>query len=110
MITLRAVASPRHALRPTVDFAVPRWIGSLAQGSEFLERVKAVPVSTRKGGTMSKLSVALLVTSALICGMTASNAGGAASSPPASCQGRVTSDQASHGLFNGGVVADYLHS
>ena len=59
---------------------------------------------------MSKLIVALVVTSALIFGMTASNAGAASSSPPASCEGHVTSEQASHGLLNGGVVADYLQS
>ena len=59
---------------------------------------------------MRKLIVALIVTSALIFGMTASNAGAASSSPPASCEGHVTSEQASHGLLKGGVVADYLHS
>jgi hypothetical protein len=59
---------------------------------------------------MRKLIVALIVTSALIFGMTASNAGAASSSPPASCEGHVTSEQAAFGLLKGGVVADYLHS
>ena len=59
---------------------------------------------------MSRLIVALLVTWALIFGMTASNAGALPSSPPASCQGHVTSEQAAYGLLKGGVVADYLFS
>lgn len=59
---------------------------------------------------MRKLIVALIVMSALIFVMTASDAGAASSSPPASCEGHVTSEQASHGLLKGGVVADYLHS
>ena len=59
---------------------------------------------------MRKLIFALIVTSALVLAMTASNAGAASSSPPASCEGHVTSEQASHGLLKGGVVADYLHS
>ena len=59
---------------------------------------------------MSRLIIALLVTSALIFGMTASNAGALPSSPPASCQGHVTSEQAAYGLLKGGVVADYLFS
>jgi len=59
---------------------------------------------------MRKLIFALVVTSALILAMTASNAGAASSSPPASCEGHVTSEQASHGLLKAGVVADYLHS
>ena len=61
---------------------------------------------------MRKLIVALIVTS-VIFGMTASNAGAAPSpppSPPASCEGHVTSEQAAFGLLKGGVVADYLHS
>jgi len=59
---------------------------------------------------MSRLIVALLVTSALIFGMTASNAGALPSSPPASCEGHVTAEQAAYGLLKGGVVADYLFS
>jgi hypothetical protein len=69
---------------------------------------QTVPFPT-KGGMMRKLIAALLVTSALMFGMTASNAG-ATASPPASCQGVQSSDQASHGLLSGGVVADYRHS
>ena len=61
---------------------------------------------------MRKLIVAVIVMSALIFGM-ASNAGAAPSpppSPPASCEGHVTSEQAAFGLLKGGVVSDYLHS